>query len=148
VRKALPGLNEGTDLQVVAEAWSFSPSGRYALIPSVILSSRFVSLVNVESGASSPILKFLDAPQVNLYLASFSPAGNRIYFTSKSNVSIDTVALDAVTKRPTGAATTVLKLNTDWSLRGLMPGSFRLAISRNKLPFALGRRNALVEYVH
>jgi serine/threonine protein kinase len=195
-RKTVPGLAPADNhpIPTLNHVWNFSPSHRYALITALLRTSRFISLVDTGTGASSPILQHHDDPQVNLYLATFSPderwilftaeggpfpstvfiapfrgsqsvprsewievgrgdypawapGGNRVYFTS--NYGLETVALDGTTKRPLGGAVRVQELTHEagWSLRGVPPGYFRVAVSREKLIYILGRRDALIEMV-
>jgi hypothetical protein len=62
---------------------------------------------------------------------------------------METVALDPATKRPIGGATKVTEFvhEAGWSFRGVPPGYFRIAVSRNKVMYILGRRDAMVELV-
>jgi serine/threonine protein kinase len=120
---------------------NFSKDGRWALFvsegagsPPHMWAAPFRGLENV------PPSEWVDLGAGDY--PRWSPGGGRIYFTQVHDdfECIFTRAVDPATKRPMGPVAEVQHFHGPLTPRGLVPGTFRISVARDKLAFTLGER--------
>lgn len=75
---------------------------------------------------------------------AWAPSGDRIYFVEPGALGIATVGFDAARRRPAGAVQRVTGFPDGWTIQAMIPGAFRLAVTRDRLLFALSQRRTTV----
>ena len=75
---------------------------------------------------------------------AWSGSGNAVYYLDESLpvAELRGIELDVRTKRPRGSPVTIHAFSGEWRPSGLVPGTFRIAASRDRLLVSVGRFEA------
>ena len=76
----------------------------------------------------------------------WSVSGRTVYYLdgTRPRSELRALPVDPLTKRPTGPASAVYTFGDEWTAGDIPAGTFRITVSRDRLAFALGRRETWI----